>query len=472
MTQNEILLLSPYLVVGLGAVFVLLVGVLPMPETRNPAYGATLLLLSASFALSLGMWGHTGGAMGGGLRIDAITLGFNALSCAGAFSALVLARGYAPLRAEVGEAFCALVLFATLGMFILVSATDLLVAFLGLELVAVPLFGLISWEPARHGAIEAGLKYAVLSGLAAAFFLYGLALIYAGSGTLEITALSAGLDRAHSLPVLTVAGFLMLLVGIGFELALVPFHMWAADVYEGAPVPVTALLGTVAKVAMLVFLVRLLSDVPALVLGTLVPILAALGVLGMVVGNLLALRQNKVLRLLGYSTIAHFGYVLAALSCASEAGYRAALYYGLAYALMNMAVFAVFVALSGEYAGQGHIADYRGVGRRHPWLGLALLVGVLSLAGLPPTAGFFAKLFVLSALLRAGDPALAVVLVLATAVSFYYYLRLLLAFFQQTETTPHVPVSPIAKTRLDASLVLGVSAALTLGVGIWARVFF
>ena len=254
---------------------------------------------------------------------------FNALSSIGALAVLVLARDYFGVRHQVGEAFCALVLFTVLGMFILAASTDLLAAFLGLELVAVPLFGLIAWEPGRRGTIEGGLKYAVLSGLAAAFWLYGLALIYAGAGTLDLDALANGLSHAHSIPALTVAGFIVLLVGIGFELALVPFHMWVADVYEGAPLPVTALLGTVAKVALLVVLVRLTSGVPPLVLETLTQLLAVLGVLSMLVGNLLALRQENLMRLLGYSAIAHFGYVLAALSCASEPGSRAALYYGL-----------------------------------------------------------------------------------------------------------------------------------------------
>ncbi|APZ44274.1 NADH-quinone oxidoreductase subunit N [Acidihalobacter ferrooxydans] len=468
MTANEFLLLSPFLVLGLGAVAVLLAGVLPLPGRQTLAHGLALALLAAAFALSLALLGQTGVAMDGGLRFDAVSYGFDALACAGAFGALVLARGYAPLRGEVGEAFGALVLFAVLGMFILISADDLLVAFLGLELVAVPLFGLVAWVPRHRGAIEGGLKYAVLSGVAAAFFLYGLALIYAGSGTLALPAMGAALAQAHAQPLLTVAGFVLLLVGIGFELALVPFHMWAADVYEGAPVPVSALLGTVAKVAMLVFLVHLLGAAPPRVLSALAPILAVLAVLGMLVGNLLALRQTKVLRLLGYSTIAHFGYVLAALSCVSADGYRAALYYGLAYAVMNMAVFAVFAVLSTRNGGEGRIADYRGVGRRHPWLGLALVVGVLSLAGLPPTAGFFAKLFVLSALLHGGHVGLAVVLVLATAASFYYYLRLLLAFFQTEETTQ----MPMARPAPGGALVLGVAVLLTLGVGVWARAFF
>jgi NADH-quinone oxidoreductase subunit N len=467
MSATDLLLFSPYLVVGLGAIAVLLAGILPVPGRQRLAFRLTLLLLSVVFVLTLGLWGQSGSVMDGDLRIDTLTLAFNALSSVGAFAVLVLARDYSGIRDEVGEAFCALVLFTLLGMFILAASTDLLASFLGLELVAVPLFGLIAWEPGRRGAIEGGLKYAVLSGLAAAFWLYGLALIYAGAGTLDLDAIAKGLSHAHSLPVLTVAGFIVLLVGIGFELALVPFHMWVADVYEGAPLPVTALLGTVTKVALLLFLVRLVSGVPPVVLETLTQLLAVLGVLGMLVGNLLALRQENLMRLLGYSTIAHFGYVLAALSCASEPGFRAALYYGLAYAVMSMAVFAVLAALAGRAGGGGRIAEYRGVAGRHPWLALAFAVGVLSLAGLPPTAGFFAKLFVLSALLQSGHPFLAVVLVLATATSFYYYLRLLLTFFQTEAAQAPAP----ARTALGTSVVTGASVALTLGVGFWSGFF-
>lgn len=468
MSSNEFLLLSPYLVVGLGAIVVLLSGVLPLPNRQSLSYLLSLLFLAAACALSLGSWGYVGTAMDGALRIDATTLSFNALSSVGALAALLLARGYTPIRTEVGEAFCGLVLFATLGMFILASSTDLLAAFLGLELIAVPLFGLIAWKPSHHGAVEGGLKYAVLSGLAAAFFLYGLALIYAGAGTLALDGLAAGLHHARSVPPLTVAGFIMLLVAIGFELALVPFHMWAADIYEGAPVPVTALLGTVVKVAMLVFLVRLLSSAPAVVLHVLEPILVGFGLLGMIVGNLLALRQDKVMRILGYSTIAHFGYILTALSDGSALGYRAALYYGLAYAVMNVTVFAVLAALAAEDGTEGRLAHYHGVARRHPWFGVVFAVGVLSLAGLPPTAGFFAKLFVLYALLQGSHTILAVILVLATATSFYYYLRLLLAFFR----TDNVEPRPTAHPQFGTAVVLSLSAVLTVGLGVLARYFF
>lgn len=464
---NEMLLLSPSLIVGLGAIIVLLAGVTPFAGRQTIAYWLTVALLGLAFSASLALWGHTGSAMDTGLRIDTVSLGFDALASASALAVLVLARSYAPICEELTEAFCALLLFATLGMFILASSEDLLPAFLGLELVAVPLFGLIAWKPGHPGASESALKYAVLSGLAAAFYLYGLALIYGGAGTLRLDALAAGLHQARSLPILTLAGFAMLLVAIGFELAIVPFHMWTADIYQGAPVPVTALLGTVAKVAMLIFLVRILDTVPPRVFAILGPATTAFGVLGMIVGNLLALRQRNIMRLLGYSTIAQFGYILAALGCGSTIGYRAALYYGLAYAVMNMTVFGVLVMLDDGRVATAHASRYRGFGRRHPWHGFAFAIGVLSLAGVPPTAGFFAKLFVLSALLRAGHVAIGVVLVLATALSFYYYLHLLLECFLPSNASE--PDSTAAYLSAG-SAVSGIAATLTLVVGLGAGV--
>lgn len=465
MSHQELLLLSPYLTIALGAIAVLLAGVLPIADNQKLAYRLALGVLGLAFVLCLALWGHAGTLMDGGLRIDSTTLSFAALSCAGSFAALILAGHYPALQGEVSEAYSGLVLFATLGMLILVSSTDLLAAFLGLELVAVPLFALVAWQPHRRGAIEGGLKYAILSGVAAAFALYGLALIYAGAGTLELSQLSPGLARPNASSILVVAGVIVLMVGIGFELALVPFHMWVADVYEGAPLPVTALIGTVAKTSLLVFLVRLLSEMPGTLLDQLTPLLMTLGVLGVLVGNLLALRQQQLMRLLGYSTIAHFGYVLLALSSGNASGYQAALYYGLAYAFMSMAVFAVLSTLPG---GDRHttIGDCKGLAQRHPWMALTMAIGLLSLAGLPPTGGFFAKLFVLTALLHAGHPWLAIVVVLGAAMSFYYYLRVLMPLFRGKRQPSKVTALPIGP-----SLVAVTSAILTIAVGVGSQFF-
>ncbi|MEJ2576142.1 MAG: NADH-quinone oxidoreductase subunit N, partial [Gammaproteobacteria bacterium] len=353
------------------------------------------------------------------------------------------------------------------GMFMLVSTADLLTGFLGLELVAVPLFALIAWQPRRAGAIEGGLKFAILSGLAAAFFLYGIALIYAGSGTLDSGSVAAAMSGPRGMPMLVTIGVALLLVAIGFELAVVPFHMWTADIYQAAPVPVTALLGTVGKVAMLVFLSRLVGVDMAEVWAQFLPVLAALAAAGMVVGNLLALRQTNLKRLLGYSTIAHFGYILAALASGSHGGYQAALYYGLAYAVMNLAVFGVVAVLAGKAGDREELESYRGLGRRHPWLGLVLAVGVLSLAGLPPTAGFFAKLLVFVATWQAGLPGLAVLLALATAVSFYYYLRILVVCFSAAE--PGAESGP--RLSVGTALVLAAAAGFSLGAGLFPQPF-
>jgi NADH-quinone oxidoreductase subunit N len=467
MQPTDFLLLSPFIVVGVGGLAVLLVGVLPVANSRGLAYGLTLLVLLASGLNSLVLWDQAR-VIEGLIIIDAVSLAFISLTAAGALATILLARHYGPTLGELDEAFYGLVLFATLGMFILVASTDLLAGFLGLELAAVPLFGLIAWQPRRGGAIEGGLKYAVLSGLAAAFYLYGMSLVFAGSGTLDIGSIAAGMVEPRGLPLLVTAGICMLLVGIGFELAVVPFHMWVADIYQGAPVPVTALLGTVAKVAMLVFLSRFIGDPTVQIGAQFLPLIGALATGCMVAGNLLALRQANLKRLLGYSTIAQMGYILVALASGSDLGYRAALYYGLAYAVMSMAVFGVVAVLARDTTDREDLASYRGLGRHHPWLGLVLAIGVLSLAGLPPTAGFFAKLNVFVAAIQAGNQGLAVLLALTTALSFYYYLRILVGFF----SADGAEVAPVARVSFGAGVVLAGAAVLTVGVGIYAQAFF
>ncbi len=466
MSSTELILLTPYIIAGLGGLAVLLAGVLPIAGRRHLAYGLTVVVLLAAGSTGPLLWSHAQ-VIQGLLIVDGASLAFIALSAAGTLATVLLARHYGPTMGEVNEAFYGLLLFAALGMFVLVSTADLLTGFLALELIAVPLFALIAWQPRRRGAIEGGLKFAVLSGLAAAFFLYGMALIYAGAGTLESGAIAAAAAGSHGIPLLVTIGTALLLVAIGFELAIVPFHMWTADIYQAAPVPVTALLGTVSKVAMLVFLSRLVVHEMAPVWADFLPLLAALAAAGMVVGNLLALRQQNFKRLLGYSTVAHFGYVLAALASGDQSGYQAALYYGVAYTVMNIAVLGVMAVLSGDSGDQEDLESYRGLGRRHPWLGLVLAIGVLSLAGLPPTAGFFAKLLVFVAALQGGWPGLAVLLALATAASFYYYLRILVIFFGAGEEA----AAPAARLSFGTGLVLGGAALLTVGAGVYAQPF-
>jgi NADH-quinone oxidoreductase subunit N len=456
--------LSPYALVGLGGLLVRLLGLLPSPwGTRASSWASLAVLAAAALAIIL-TWGDTQGIVAGVVVIDPLSRIFGLLFLGGGISTLLLARHYAPMAGDMDEAFHSLVLFAVLGMLMLTSSASLLTAFLGLELVAIPLFALIAWQPGRRGALEGGLKYAVLAGLAASFFLYGVALIYAGSGTLVPDAAAKAVAADQGLPELVRIGVALILVGAGFELALVPFHMWAPDIYQASPAPVTALLGTVAKVAVLVFMIRLLGFQMPMVWEEFLPVLWVLALVSMIVGNLLALRQENLKRLLAYSSIAHVGYIFMALASGTSLGLKAAIYYGLAYAIMNMCVFAVVAVVPEERTDRETLASYRGLGRRHGALGLVMAIGLLSLAGLPPTAGFFAKLLAFYAALEAGLIVLVIVAALSTAVSFYYYLRVLVAIFSPEPEPTFAPAVPAG-----ALLVLAASAILTVALGIYLQ---
>jgi len=462
----DFLTLLPYGVLGLGAIAVLLCGVLPGQVAKNGPYWLSLVLLIAAAAAMVVGWdntSHSAGTLASAfVVVDSLSRVFGLLFGGGGLAAVILARHYRPTGDDTDEAFHGLILFAVLGMVLLASSANLLTAFLGLELVAIPLFGLIAWQPGRRGAIEGGLKYAVLAGLAAAFFLYGVALIYAGAGTLSPDEAAKILAGDGAVPELVIAGVALILVGAAFELALVPFHMWAPDIYQASPAPVTAFLGTVAKMAVLVFIVRLLGfQMPAL-WQEFLPVLWILALASIVVGNLLALRQENLKRLLAYSSIAHMGYVFMALASGNVLGLKAAIYYALAYVVMNMCVFAIVAIVARDDTDRELLASYRGLGRRHPGLGIAMGVGLLSLAGLPPTAGFFAKLFAFYAALEAGLVALVIVAALGTAASFYYYLRVLVEMFA-AEKAPALEKS----VPVGANVVLLASVILTLGLGIF-----
>jgi len=458
----DVLTLLPYGTLGLGAIAVLLCAALSGPAAKEGPYWLSLvLLITAAVAMFFG-WDNTSHVASAFVVVDTLSRVFGLVFVGGGLSAIVLARHYRPMLADTDEAFHGLILFAVLGMMLLASSANLLTAFLGLELVAIPLFGLIAWQPGRRGAIEGGLKYAVLAGLAAGFFLYGVTLIYAGAGTLNPDQAARVLASDGGIPELVLAGVALIIVGAAFELALVPFHMWAPDIYQASPAPVTALLATVAKMAVLVFLIRLLGiQMPAL-WQQFLPVLWILALISIVVGNLLALRQENLKRLLAYSSIAHMGYVFMALASGNALGLKAAIYYALAYTVMNMCVFGVVAIVAQDDTDRELLASYRGLGRRHPGLGIGMGVGLLSLAGLPPTAGFFAKLFAFYAALEAGLVALVIVAALGTAASFYYYLRVMVELFATEE-------APVAERPVPASavVVLTASVILTLGLGIF-----
>jgi NADH-quinone oxidoreductase subunit N len=465
MSAEDFIYLTPHLVLGLGGLLVLLLGVLPKPWDQRLPYGATIILFVLAASGILYSWQDQTTVLNL-LVIDSTSSLFSLVFVLAGLACVLLARHYQPLAGEVREAFYGLILFSTLGMLMLVSAANLLVAFLGLELVVIPLFGLLAWQSKRLGAIESGIKYAVLASLAAAFFLYGVVLIYAGSGTLMPGQLVQLLNQGQADMYLVQIGFALILIGVGFELALVPFHMWLPDIYQGAPTPIAAFMGTVVKVATLVFLIRLVHwQLPESIWLHFKWIFWALAAVTVLVGNILALRQQNLKRLLAYSSVAHMGYIFIAIASGTAFSFKAALYYTLAYAVTGFAVFAVLSVL-GKAQGSCELGAYRGLGRRYPWLGIVLAIGLLSMAGLPPLSGFFAKLFVFYAAVQSGLIGLLVLAIIMAAVSFYYYLKVLVVFFsvdQQQGTAQPIALGP--------SLVLLISAVLTVALGVYAQLF-
>lgn len=332
--------------------------------------------------------------------------------------------------------FYALVLFATLGMMLMAGASDLMVLFLGLELMSVAVYVLAAFDRRSPRAAEAGLKYFLLGAFASGFLLYGIALVYGATGTtnLQLIGLQIGMLDLGSNPLL-LTGLALLLVGFGFKVAAVPFHTWAPDVYDGAPTPVTGFMATAVKAAAFAALFRTLAEAfPTVALGR--EVIGILAGLTMVAGNLVALAQRSLKRMLAYSSIAHAGYLLVAVATGSAAGSAAFLVYLVAYTLMTLGAFALLAAKERRGEAEVRIDDLAGLAARRPWHALALTVCMLSLLGFPGTAGFIGKWYILMAAAQTGHWALAVLLVLTSVVSAGYYLPVIMACYMKPEPAP------------------------------------
>lgn len=391
------------------------------------------------------------------LRVDGYGLFFLGLLYGATGLLALLARPYFERRCRDTEPFYALLLLAVAGMGTLACADHLVSLFLGLEILTISLYALIGYAREERGSLEAAFKYLILAALSSAFLLFGISLVYAAGGTLELRAaiatvveLAPQVGRGAT-ATWAGAGALLLLVGFGFKLALVPFHMWSPDVYQGAPAPVTAFIATGSKGAVLAVLLRAVG--PVINEGTLLPAaLAALAVATMFVGNLLALFQRDLKRLLAYSSVAHLGYVLVALAAGGAAGAEAVTFYILVYVVMSLGAFGVVTVLSSESDVEADaLHSYRGLGQRRPFLAATLTVMLLALAGIPPTGGFLAKFAVLAAAIAAGRWTLAVAMALASGIAIFYYLRVIVVMYMQ-EVSPVAEQGSSPRTTREAAL--------------------
>jgi NADH-quinone oxidoreductase subunit N len=375
---------------------------------------------------------------------------------------LLFLRRYGLTHGFAGDELYALLLFAALGMVLVVAGSHWVIFFLGLELMSLALYVLIAIKRGEPYGNEAALKYFIMGAVASAFLTFGLALLYAMTGTLSITgSLAAVPTSSGQLPVILLA-LALVFSGIGFKLSIVPFHLWTPDVYQGAPAPVTAFLSTGSKVALFAATLRFALAAAPPVWDYAWPVLWGLALLTMAVGNLTALYQTRVKRLLAYSSIAQMGYLLMTLLAVRDGGTPAVMFYLAVYAVMDLGAFGMVGTFSGGDTDREELSDLQGLGYTHPWRAAILSVCLLSLAGLPPTAGFMAKLMIFQAVLQANFIVLAVLGMVTVIVSIYYYVNVVVHLYMQEKGD--------AATVPGSGLAIGLAGAIILvailGLGI------
>jgi NADH-quinone oxidoreductase subunit N len=428
----------PLVILGVGALVVLMAGLFGSMARRVLVPLLTIATLVASIVDAATRLHHPASIISGALQIDGLALVLDMIFAVAAIAAVVLSlRDRAPRSAGQGE-YSSLVLFSVLGMAVLVSAQNLVTLFVGFELLSIPLYVLCASEFRREGSLESGLKYLVIGSVGSATLVYGLALVYGATGSTQFSGISnailtGGLGNGLLGDPLLLTGLALVIVGFAFKASVAPFHQWTPDVYEGAPTPVTAFMATATKAAALGVFLRFFDVAAIHVQSTWAPALATIAAITIIVGNVGALSQSSLKRMLGYSGVAQAGYMLAGVIVATQLGVNATVLYLGLYLFMNLAAFAVIVAVQHERADGDELSGLAGLGRRNPWLAWPMSVAMLALAGIPGTVGFIGKFQLIHALVDGGYTWLGVVLVIGSMISLAYYLRVIAALWMRDE---------------------------------------
>ncbi len=377
---------------------------------------------------------------------------------------LVYSRTYIAVRGMFSGEFFSLALFATLGMMVMISASHFLTLYLGLELLSLSQYAMVALRRDSVQATEAAIKFFVLGALASGFLLYGMSMVYGATGTLDITRVTEVIQSGAINHAVLVVGLVFIVAGISFKLSAAPFHMWAPDVYEGAPTAVVLFIGSAPKFAAFGFVMRLLVEGMGAMVADWQGMLIILAVMSMMIGNLAAIAQTNIKRMLAYSTISHMGFMLLGIIGADENGYSASMFYVLVYVLMTLGTFGMIMLLSREGFEAEKLDDFKGLNRRNPWYAFITLLLMFSMAGIPPTVGIYAKLSVLQAVISAGYIWLAVVAVLFSLIGAFYYLRIVkLMYFDEPETD--APILP----QGDIKLLISANGLAVLAFGVFPQ---
>ena len=442
--------------------FILILDLFLADDLRFISYGLTLLTLAGAAIITAATFTQTPVLAFSNMFVDDGLSDMLKLMLYGVVATvLIYARGYIQARGLYRGEFFVLMLFAMLGMMVMISGSHFLTLYLGLELLSLSLYALVALQRDSRVATEAAMKYFVLGAIASGMLLYGLSMIYGATGTLDIANLSTTLPSVNHLNTVLVFGLVFTIAGLAFKLGVVPFHMWIPDVYQGAPTAVTLFIGTAPKIAAFAFVMRLLIAGLGGLATDWQPMLALMAILSMAIGNITAIAQTNIKRMLAYSTISHMGFLLLGFLAASTNGYNAAMFYVLVYVLMSLGGFGMILLLSRAGFEADQLNDFKGLNQRSPWYAFLMLLLMVSMAGIPPTVGFYAKLSVLQAALQAGYLWLVVAAVLMSVIGAYYYLRIvkLMYFDEPLDATP-------IQAQPDMSVLLSINALAVLALGI------
>ncbi len=463
MDSADLIALLPIIVTGAASVVVMLVAAFHRDHRWTTLFALAGMVAALASIRSAASYAprHVSPL----LEVDHYSLFLSGLFLISGIAVLMLSYSYLQKKPGAREEFSLMLLLATLGSLVLVSSSHFVSFFVGLEILSVSLYVLIAYPRGEQRSLEAGLKYLILAGASSAILLFGMALVYAELGTMGFEQIARGVRVPGSL---LLPGFALILSGIGFKLALVPFHMWTPDIYEGAPAPVTAFVATVSKGAVFGLLLRYFTVVNGHSYPSVVMILTLISLASMIAGNLLALMQTNVKRILAYSSIAHMGYLLVALLAGRDLAVPASIFYLVSYFISIMGAFGIVSLLSTGERDADNLEDYRGLFWRKPWLSSAFAASLFSLAGIPLTAGFVAKFYLVAAGVGSALWLLVVVLVLTSAAGLFYYLRIIVALYSPAVTVPSPKVQPFGPALAwPGGLVLAALMLLLVWLGVY-----
>ena len=429
---------------------------------RHATYGLSQAALALAAIVTLGQMGDATQVTLHGMYVsDLLGQVLKVATILTVMATLAMGRRYLQLRGLLTGEFLSLALFGTLGMMVMISAHHFLTLYLGLELMALSQYAMVALERDSARATEAAMKYFVLGALASGLLLYGMSMIYGATGSLELARIADAVSGGESHAMLGVFGLVFVVAGIAFKLGAAPFHMWIPDVYDGAATPATLYIGAAPKLAALAFVLRLLAYGLQGMTADWQQMLVVLAVCSLLVGNVVAIAQSNLKRMLAYSTISHMGFLALGIIAGDDTGYGAALFYAISYALMTLGSFGAILLLSRAGFEAENIDDFRGLNQKSKWFAFMMLIVMFSLAGIPPTVGFFAKLVVLQAVLDAGYTWLVVLAVLLSVVGAFYYLRIVRLMYMEAPAG-EITIDPHPGTQW----VLSIAGVLTLVLGI------